>query len=83
MFTAIQSYLGQVGIEAKLEPVALASSVQNHTSGWDNGLMYLTSSGAHIDPGYILENRLSSKGAQFVSITHPADYEKKLFSASD
>jgi peptide/nickel transport system substrate-binding protein len=83
VFTAIQGYLGQVGIEAKLEPMAAPLFVQNHTGGWDNGLMWFNcSSGTHIDPGYIVENRLSSKGAQFVSITHPADYEKKLFSAA-
>jgi peptide/nickel transport system substrate-binding protein len=84
VFTAVQGYLAQVGIEAKLEPVASTLYVQNNTTGWDNALIYHnTSSGAHIDPGYILQNRLSSKGAQFVSIVHPADYETKLFAASD
>ena len=83
VFTAIQGYLAQVGIEVKLEPVVPTLFVQNHTGGWENGLMFHNcSSGTHIDPGYILENRLSSKGAQFVSITHPPDYEKILFSAA-
>jgi peptide/nickel transport system substrate-binding protein len=83
VFIAVQGYLAQVGIEVKLEPMAPPLFVQNHTSGWENALMYFNiSSGAHIDPGYILENRLSSKGAQFVSIAHPADYEAKLSTAS-
>jgi peptide/nickel transport system substrate-binding protein len=83
VFTAIQGYLAQVGIDAKLEPVAPPLFVQNQTGGWENSMMWFNcSTGTHIDPGYILENRLSSKGSQFVSITHPADYEKILFSAA-
>jgi len=83
VFTAVQGYLAQVGIEAKLEPMAPPLFVQNHTSGWENALMYMNiSSGAHIDPGYILSNRLSNKGAQFVSVAHPADYEAKLSAAA-
>ena len=84
VFIAVQGYLAQVGIEAKLEPMAPPLFVQNHTGGWESALIYHnTSSGAHIDPGYILENRLSSKGSQFVSIAHPADYEAQLFSAAN
>jgi peptide/nickel transport system substrate-binding protein len=83
VFTAIQAYLSQVGIEAKLEPLTQQLYVQTHRNGWDNALIYMqVQTGPRLDPGNVLEGWLSSKSPQFVSVIHPADYEAKLFPAA-
>jgi hypothetical protein len=48
-FTAVQGYLAQVGIEAKLEPWLLLCCSKQQVAG-KNALLYMNiSSGAHID----------------------------------
>ena len=81
---ALQSYLSQVGIDAKIEPVTSALYVQYQTAGWENGLLSSNNIPWNIgmDPGQSLLQRLSSKGSYNVSVIHPADYEAKLTQAN-
>jgi peptide/nickel transport system substrate-binding protein len=84
MQVALQSYLSQVGIDAKLESVTSALYVQYLTGGWDNGLLSSNNIPWNIgmDPGQSLLQRLSSKGSYNVSVIHPDDYEAKLSKAN-
>ena len=84
MQVALQSYLSQVGIDAKIESVTSALYVQYLTKGWDNALLSTNNIPWNIgmDPGQTLLQRLSSKGSYNVSVIYPNDYETKLSKAN-
>lgn len=82
VYVAIQNNLAEVGIDAKLEVVTPANYAEIMLNGWENSLLYYNHpTGVGMDPAMSLASNLSSKG-RYVSILHPADYEKKLEKAS-
>jgi len=79
MFTAAQAYLGQIGIEAKLEPQTPSLFTQTSTSGWENGLVSQSvQAGVGTDLAGSFLSFLSNRADQYASIIHPTDYEAKL-----
>jgi len=81
MYVAVQNDLAQVGIDAKLEVITPAAYAETQIKGWDNALLYYSiPMGIGQDPGQALGNNLSSRG-RYLSIAHPAAYEKKLSTA--
>ena len=82
LFTAIQGYLSEVGIDAKMEIVTPALYSQITNSGWDNGLVYWNlPCGRGMDPGQAAVRNLSNKSILFKSAIHPEAFEAKLSQA--
>jgi peptide/nickel transport system substrate-binding protein len=83
MCTAMQSYLRDVGIDAKLVLQERAAFIQTRTGGWNNGMVWFD---INFSSGSDLSSRLlpaiSSKGTDYKSILVPADYDAKLLQAS-
>lgn len=78
IYTAIQGFLGKVGITAQLEPIENARWVQfTSQSGWDGLINF--SSRADADSALVMPRVFSAKGVLFTkSIVHPDSLEKML-----
>jgi peptide/nickel transport system substrate-binding protein len=82
MCTAVQSYLRDSSIDAKLVLQERAAMVQTRTGGWNNGMVWFDINFAgSADLGSRLIPAISSKGTDYKSILAPADYDAKLFQA--
>jgi peptide/nickel transport system substrate-binding protein len=82
MCTAVQSYLRDASIDAKLVLQERAAMVQTRTGGWTNGMVwYDINFAGSADLGSRLISALSSKGTDYKSIFVPADYDAKLLQA--
>jgi peptide/nickel transport system substrate-binding protein len=81
LFTAIQSYLQEVGIKLTLDPADAARSTQVATGGWNNQMVAMSPPASKgMDPGRSLEgyispiaNRLDPK-----SFYRPPEYDTKF-----
>jgi peptide/nickel transport system substrate-binding protein len=85
MFTMVQSYLKDVGINVKLDPADSARYSQVRASGWNNQLLHFGFvSSPEEDSLAWLRDRLSNTSSWFVSssLATPADYNAKLVAAS-
>lgn len=78
IFTAIQGFLGKIGIDAQLEPIENARYVQfTQQSGWEGLINF--SSRADADSALVMPRVFSAKGVLFTkSIVHPDSLEKML-----
>lgn len=81
--TAVQNYLGQVGIQAEIKPLPGGSYFQASQQGWQNGL-YRSQSVASLgaDPGYQMNSYLSVPAQTWVSCARPQDMEDLLTAAT-
>jgi peptide/nickel transport system substrate-binding protein len=82
LYSAIQSYLAAVGIDAKLDPCDSARFTQLRITGWDNAMVDFGISYSNgFDFGAALKDKLSSKASAYVSIASPADYDARFSQA--
>jgi peptide/nickel transport system substrate-binding protein len=83
MCTAMQSYLRDVGIDAKLVLQERAAFIQTRTGGWNNGMVWFDINfSSASDLSARLLPAISSKGTDYKSILVPPDYDAKLLQAS-
>ena len=81
-FTAVQSYLRDVNVDAKLVVQDHATNIQAMTGGWNNGMIWFDINfSGNADLGSRLIPAISSKGTNYKSILVPADYDAELFQA--
>jgi ABC-type transport system substrate-binding protein len=81
MATSVQSYLRDVGIDAKLALQDRATFIQTRTGGWNNGMVWFDINFASSELGSRLIPAISSKGTDYKSILVPADFDAKLSQA--
>jgi peptide/nickel transport system substrate-binding protein len=80
---AVQNYLGAVGIQADLKPLAGAAYTQANTQGWTNG-MFRSQSVASLgaDPLYQMNTYLSTPPKGWYSCDRPQDMQTLLNKAN-
>lgn len=79
MATGVQSYLKDVGIDAKLVPQERALRLQTETGGWHNGMVwYGPMLSAANDPGPTLRDGFSTVSTVYKSVYHPTDFDALL-----
>ena len=85
MFNIVQSYLGEVGIKAKLDAADPARFTQLINKGWRDQLVFFrASSPKGGDPALYFRSNLTSTASNYdpKSILIPADYDAKFFQAA-
>ena len=83
VFTAVQSYLGKVGITAKLDAADSARLVQLITKGWNKQIIAFDQpASTGFDPGTAFLTNLSAKHTKFVSLAVFPDFDAKLAQAN-
>jgi peptide/nickel transport system substrate-binding protein len=85
LYTAIQSYLQAVGINATLDPADAARNLKTQTGGWNNQLIgYTMPCSPGMDPGQALLGNFSSKATRIDPKTfyNPPDYDSAFFLAT-
>lgn len=81
VFSAVQSYLSAVGIDAALDAADHSRYVNAYTNGWKGLIqMYVTANPSQ-DSLRPLTVALSSKRTRFVSVDIPANYDSMLWAA--
>lgn len=81
-YTAVQSYLRDANVDAKLVLLERATMIQTRTGGWNNGMVWFDINfSGNAELGSKLIPAISSKGTDYKSILVPADYDAKLSQA--
>jgi peptide/nickel transport system substrate-binding protein len=83
-YTAVQGYLGKVGIKATLDPIDTARATQLYSQGWTNQLVdFSFPASIQIDLGRTLTTYLSNQSSRYdpKSLGRSADYDTLLSQA--
>jgi len=82
VFTAVQGFLGKVGIDAQLEPVGQSLYLDMlKAKGWEGLIHFVMGMGTTDDPVQAMQLRMSGKGQSNKCIAYPPSYDAKIAEA--